>query len=287
MTGFGAAEGPLGGGVLRVELKSVNHRYLVLSLKAPSEIAGWEAEIRERLRRDFERGHFTVSFRWLASAPAPEGLRFNLERARAVVARLRELEAGVGLSGGVTLDLVVRQPDVLSTRDDEVQPLAWVEIEKVLGEAVDHCRATRQAEGRVLATELASRLDLIRHQTAQVRILAPARAIKERDRLRSAVAELLDQRAVDESRLLQEIAFLAEKLDVTEELVRLDAHLAAADKALGGDRPVGKHLGFLAQELGREINTIGSKANDATMQHAVVEMKGELERFREQLENLE
>ena len=117
--------------------------------------------------------------------------------------------------------------------------------------------------------------------------MAPERLQREVARVRTAVQQLLDGRPVDEQRLAQEVAFLAERLDVTEELVRLGAHLDACAEALAGSQAVGKRLGFLAQELGREVNTIGSKANDAAMQHAVVAMKGELERFREQLENLE
>lgn len=287
MTGFGAAEGPVGGGVLRVELKSVNHRYLVVSLKAPSDITGFETEIRERLRRTFERGHVTVAVRWLETPPLAEGLRVNLDRARAAAARLRELEAAVGLSGGVTLDLIARQPDVLATRDDQASGIEWSPIESVIATAVETCRATRAGEGKVLVTDLRGRIDAIRRQATEVARRAPERLARERDRLRAAVAELIDGRPIDESRLMQEVAYLAEKLDIAEELVRLEAHLKAVDSALDGDKAVGKHLGFLAQEIGREINTIGSKANDVTMQHAVVEMKGELERFREQIENLE
>jgi uncharacterized protein (TIGR00255 family) len=129
-------------------------------------------------------------------------------------------------------------------------------------------------------------LAVIVAQAELARARAPPRVHGERDGLRSAVAELLDGRSVDEPRLMQELAFLADKLDITEELVRLAAHLAAARAALAGERAVGKQLGFLAQELGREINTIGSKANDADIAACVIEMKGELERFREQLENL-
>lgn len=287
MTGFGAAEGPVGNGVLRVELKSVNHRYLVVSLKAPSDLAAFEPEIRERLRRDFERGHFTVSLRWMEAPTAGSSLSVNVEQARAVATLLRELEAAVGLKDQVSLDLVLRQPDVIASRDDAAAALEWPSLEAVVGRAAVACQATRRIEGQALARELASRVRLLRQGAAMVASQAPARVVRERDRLRAAVSDLLDGRAIDEQRLMQEIAFLAEKLDVTEELVRLDAHLAAVDTALGNDKAIGKHLGFLAQELGREVNTIGSKANDAAMQHAVVEMKGELERFREQLENLE
>ncbi len=287
MTGFGAAEGAVGSGVLRVELKSVNHRYSVVSLKAPPEFGEFEGEIRESLRRVFERGHFTVACRWISPPESAEVFRVNLERGRVVAARLRELEAAIGGTGGVTLDLIVRQPEVVGGREERGPELDWPAISAVLSGAVEECRATRAKEGTVLASELRIRIGAIRRGAAEVHGRAPERVVAERNRLRAAVAALLDGRPVDETRLVQEIAFLAEKLDITEELVRLEAHSTAADQTLDGDGPVGKRLGFLAQEMGREINTIGSKANDATMQHAVVEMKGELERFREQLENLE
>ena len=145
----------------------------------------------------------------------------------------------------------------------------------------------RAREGEALTRELRHRLDLLDRSVEQIGLRAPDRLLRERDRLRSAVAQLLDGRPVDEERLAQELAFLADKLDITEELVRFRAHVTAAREAMSGDQPVGKRLGFLAQELGREVNTIGSKAGDAEIAQLVVAMKGELEKFREQLENLE
>jgi uncharacterized protein (TIGR00255 family) len=145
----------------------------------------------------------------------------------------------------------------------------------------------RKREGGALGAELSHRLDLLEQASRRVTELAPARIGRERERLRGAVAALLDGRAVDDARLAQELAVLADKLDITEELVRFTAHLAACRAALAGDAPIGKQLGFLAQELGREINTMGSKANDADIAQQVILMKGEMEKFREQLENLE
>jgi uncharacterized protein (TIGR00255 family) len=145
----------------------------------------------------------------------------------------------------------------------------------------------RAREGDALAAELQHRLALLEESAEAIANRAPARLIRERDRLRAAVTELLDGRQPDETRLAQELAFQADRLDITEELVRFRAHLSAARQALAADRPVGKQLGFLAQELGREVNTMGSKANDAEISQQVIAMKGELEKFREQLENLE
>jgi uncharacterized protein (TIGR00255 family) len=139
----------------------------------------------------------------------------------------------------------------------------------------------------MLGTELVHRLDLLERSAQQIAAHAPERLVRERDRLRAAVIQLLDGRSVDEERLAQELAFLADKLDITEELVRFRAHLATAREAVAADEPVGKRLGFLAQEVGREVNTMGSKAGDAVIAQVVIAMKGELEKFREQLENLE
>ncbi|MGE0441493.1 MAG: YicC/YloC family endoribonuclease [Gemmatimonadales bacterium] len=285
MTGYGAAEGGVAGGVLRVELRSVNHRYLNLSFKAPGDLSALESEVRERLRRDFERGHFTVSLRWLEEPAAAAGLRVDPAGAEAALRRLRDLEA-LSQLGGLSLELLARQPDVF-TSAAEAAAAGWSEVEPVLVSAMAEMTAARRREGEVLGQELGSRLESIREHAAAVARRAPERLPRERDRLRAAVEQLLDGRRVDEDRLAQELAFLADKLDITEELVRLEAHLAAALDALAGEKAVGKQLGFLAQEIGREVNTIGSKANDAAMQHLAVEMKGELERFREQLENLE
>jgi uncharacterized protein (TIGR00255 family) len=287
MTGFGAAEGPVAGRRLRVEIRTVNHRYFNLSAKLPSDLTAMEVELRERLRRDFERGHITVQARWTETPDADVGFAIDLDRARLVAARLRELQAALGLGGEVTLDLVARQPDVVSHASNGTSEIAWSEVEPVVARAGQECRSMRAREGEALTQELNHRLDQLEQSVQRVAALAPARLVRERDRLRTAVGQLLDGRTVDEERLSQELAFLADKLDITEELVRFRAHAAAAREALSGDQAVGKRLGFLAQELGREVNTIGSKAGDAEIAQLVVAMKGELEKFREQLENLE
>jgi uncharacterized protein (TIGR00255 family) len=287
MTGFGAAEGPVGGGRLRVEIRTVNHRYFNLAPKLPADLSSLEGEMRERLRREFDRGHVAVQARWAEYPERTSGFTVDLDRARMVAARLREMQAALGLTGDVTLDLVARQPDVLSTAGDGAAPVVWSEVEPVVAQAAAECRAMRAREGEALATELRHRVDLLEQAAAVIARLAPERLVRERDRLRGAVAELLDGRQPDETRLAQEIAFQADRLDITEELVRFRAHVAAVRDALVAPKAVGKQLGFLAQELGREVNTMGSKANDAEIAQQVIAMKGELEKFREQLENLE
>lgn len=287
MTGFGAAEGVVGGGRLRIEIRTVNHRYFNFAPRLPHDLTSLEGDLRERLRREFERGHIGVQVRWIETPAAESALVVDIERARAVTDRLRELQDALSLEGGVSLELVARQPEVLTVARPEPVEVSWAAVEPIAAEAAAECRDMRAREGAVLADELRHRLDLIGAGADRVAERAPERLVRERERLRGAVAELLDGRTADETRIAQEIALTADRLDITEELVRLRAHLEAVRAALAGEAAVGKQLGFLAQEMGREVNTIGSKANDAVIAHEVVAMKGELERFREQLENLE
>ncbi|MEP7176049.1 MAG: YicC/YloC family endoribonuclease [Gemmatimonadales bacterium] len=287
MTGFGAAEGPVAGGRLRVEIRTVNHRYFNLAPKLPSDLGGLEGDLRERLRRDFDRGHLAVQVRWTEYPERESGPAVDLDRARLVTARLRELQSSLGLAGEVTVEMVARQPDVLTSTTEAAADVPWSEVEPIVAQAAAECRAMRAREGEALAVELRDRIALLERAAGTIAGLAPGRLTRERDRLRAAVMELIDGRPVDEARLAQELAFQADRLDITEELVRFRSHVSAVRDALAGDRPAGKQLGFLAQELGREVNTMGSKANDAEIAQQVIGMKGDLEKFREQLENLE
>jgi uncharacterized protein (TIGR00255 family) len=286
MTGFGAAEDAVGVRRLRVEIRTVNHRHFNLAARLPSEFAAVEGEVREALRQHFDRGHVAVSARWTEDAQVVLGVDWT--RAEAVVATLREVRDRFALAGDVTVEMVARQADVLGgRRDGDGEPLPWSALAPVVQAAALDCREARRREGDVLADEIRHRLEAVRGAADRVAVLAPERLLRERDRMHANVVALLDGVAADGQRIAQEIAVLADRMDITEELVRLCAHLDACQEALASDQAVGKRLGFLAQELGREVNTIGSKANDVAIALEVVTMKGELEKIREQLENLE
>src|SRR5881398_526111 len=287
MTGFGSADGTVLGGRLRVEIRTVNHRYYNPQLKLVFELGGVEGQLRERLRQLLERGHVVVTARWVEPPPTDGAVAVDLARARQVVAAAHELKKKLKLKGEIDLGFVARQPDVLSTHTDGAVAAAWSEVEPIVAQAAQEVLAMRAREGRALATDLTARLAALEAGAAAVAQRAPARLAAELARLKQAVAELAAGVPVDEQRLAVEIALLADRVDITEELVRLCTHLAACREALGGEGAVGKQLGFLAQELLREVNTLGSKANDATMTQTLFAMKGELEKFREQLENLE
>jgi len=289
MTGFGSAEGTVLGGRLSIEIRSVNHRYYNPQLKLPFELGGVEGPWRDRLRQLLERGHVTVTARWI-DAPLREGggaVAVDLARARQVVAAAKELKKHLKLKGDVDLAFVARQPEVLTPHQDGIPAAQWSEVAPIAERAVRELLGMRAREGAALAAELGGRLAALEAGARAIEQRAPERLTAELARLKKAVAELAAGVPVDEQRLAVEVALMADRVDITEELVRLRTHLAACREALVADGAVGKQLGFLAQELLREVNTIGSKANDTGITQAVIAMKGELEKFREQLDNLE
>ena len=290
MTGFGAAEDRVLSGRLRVEIRTVNHRYFNPQLKLPADLAGIEIEMRERLRQLLERGHVAVTARWVEGPTTESGVTVDLARAKQVVAAAQQLKKTLKLKGTVDLAFVARHPEVLTAANGgggNEQVVQWSDVKPIVERAARDVVAMREREGEALTVELHARLDALESGARVVEEQAPARLKAEHERLKQAVAELTAAANVDEQRLALEIALLADRVDITEELVRFRSHTAAARAALASDQPVGKQLGFIAQELLREVNTMGSKANDARITQTVIAMKGELEKLREQLENLE
>ena len=287
MTGFGSADGTVGSGRLQIEIRTVNHRHFNAQLKLPQALQESETQLREVLRSKIHRGHVTLTARWVEEFSSEPHIGLNVERAREVVAALEKLKGALELDGEIDIGFVARQPEVLTFAPSSSPAVDGTGVCSLAELALEHLIAARAAEGEALGTALAQLLESIDNHLSNVESHAPDRITAERDRLRAAVSDLLNGRQLDESRLSQEIALLADKLDITEEIVRLRAHLGAAREALTKRDPVGKQLAFLGQEMLREINTIGSKANDSKIAHLVIAMKGELEKFREQTENLE
>ena len=289
MTGFGAADGVVGGGRVSVEVRSVNHRFFSPSIKLPGLLNRWEGDVREAMRRKVTRGHVTLSARFerdVEAEPSP----IDEARFAAYVTQLRGLQERHGLADTLDVGTVLRLPEVFAaTAREDLAPEAGPELVAIVDRAVDALLAMRGDEGARLVTYLDERLSVIEAALERVAVRAPQRVTEQRDRLRAAVRELADGVNVDENRLAQEIAILADRLDVAEELSRFRAHIAAFRTALGAAQPdgVGKRLGFLLQEMLREANTTGSKGNDAAIVADVLQVKEELERIREQVENLE
>jgi uncharacterized protein (TIGR00255 family) len=285
MTGFGAAEGLVGGSRVSIELRTVNHRFFSPSIKLPSELSRWEPEVREALRRKIARGHVTLSARTERTSSTGS---IDEQRFASYVAMLRDLRDRHGLDGTIDVATILRMPDVLASDGDGTEGTP-AELTSIVDSAIETLTKSRADEGRRLAGFLLERLALVDGALSRIAARAPERIIAQRDRLRESVRVLTEGMAVDEQRIAQEIAILADRLDVQEELQRFASHIAAFRAALerSGGEPVGKRLGFLLQEMLREANTTGSKANDAAMLQDVVTIKEELERIREQVENLE
>jgi uncharacterized protein (TIGR00255 family) len=290
MTGFGAAEGQVGALRVSVELRTVNHRFFSPSIKLPPALVRWEGDVREALRKRVARGAITVYARVERDSDDRGIAIVDEERFGEYVAQLRALAARHGLSDTLDVATVLRLPDVLRTPSpvEEVEGSVAELIAIVEGAAVA-LTFMRDEEGDRVARVLLERIAVLDAAYERIAARAPDRLTEQRARTRAAVQELAESVTIDEQRMAQEIAFLVERLDVAEEIDRFRMHLAAFRSALTeplGD-PVGKRLGFLLQEMLREANTTGSKANDAPMLHDVVLVKEELERIREQVENVE
>ncbi|HUR92724.1 MAG TPA: YicC/YloC family endoribonuclease [Gemmatimonadaceae bacterium] len=287
MTGFGTAEGMVGLARVTVEVRTVNHRFFNSSIKLPSAFAAWEGEVREALRRRISRGHVSLSARVERVEDSP--IQVDEARFAAYVAQLRDLGQRHGLSAELDLATVLKLPGVIVTAATEEIGGSAAELVAIVEAAASALSAMRSEEGGRLAQSISERLDVIESALGRIAQRSPARLAEQKARLERSVAELAGGVAVDPQRLAQEIAIIADRLDVSEELDRFASHLKSFRDTLrdGGKEPVGKRLGFVLQEMLRETNTTGSKANDAPMLAEVVSIKEELERIREQVENLE
>ncbi|MGH7477171.1 MAG: YicC/YloC family endoribonuclease [Longimicrobiales bacterium] len=290
MTGYGEAERETSAGRLRAEVRSVNHRFFSANLRMPASLDRHESQIQNWLRAFLPRGHVNCAIRLQgAEGNGASALQLNEERARAYQRALSELKDRLGLGGEVDLALLSRIPGVIEPVDTVGIGVPLEDVRAVTEDAARALVLMREEEGKRLQADLEDRLTAIEAALAIVQERAPARLVAERDRLRRAVQELTDDVAADEERLAREIAYLAERWDIAEEIVRLRSHMELFREILDSDdtEPVGKRLGFLVQEMHREANTIGSKANDAGIEHQVVAIKNEIERLREQVDNVE
>jgi uncharacterized protein (TIGR00255 family) len=286
MTGFGAADGLVGDARASVEIRTVNHRFFSPNLKLPSAFARWEGEIRELLRQKIARGHVTLTARIDRESMTPV---IDETRLAQYLTALKALQKKHQLAGELDLATLLRLPDVIAAPGDEVDPGAGDALVGIVAKAADNLVEMRRAEGKQLTGFLLERLDAVESRLGKTEKRAPARLKEQHDRVKRTVGELTGGTGVDPQRIAQEIAILADKLDIAEELDRFRSHLAAfrdTTRSKTSD-PVGKRLGFILQEMVREANTIGSKANDAPILDDVIAIKEELERIREQVENLE
>lgn len=290
MTGYGRGDCARDGFKVTVELSSVNRKQTEISVNLPREMEMLESPMRDTINRHVARGRLTVRVSLHAAEENTSArMHLNLPLAKAYARELSRLAKQLKLAGPVTLDQLVRAPGVFQT-DEELADAEhlWPAVEKALQQALAALVKTREREGAHLARDLATRAAAMRKSTVKVQMQAPQAAERYRrhliERIKSAG---LEAPVADDERLLKEVVFFADRSDISEELSRLQSHFQQFADCLKAKEPVGRMLDFLAQEMNREVNTIGSKANDALISREVVTLKAELEKFREQAQNVE
>jgi uncharacterized protein (TIGR00255 family) len=289
MTGFGSATAQTTAGRFTIEIRSVNHRFSEVQVRLPRDLAALEDPVRATVQARVLRGRVEVSIMREERGLRARSIRADTEAAAAYAQALKELAGALGLSGELTLPQVAAFPDVIKVEEvrEEADQL-WQQLTPAVESAADVLTLMREAEGRRLADDLLMRLGRIRDLTDTIVARAPAVVLDSAARMKTRISELLGEIPLDEQRLAAEVAVFAERSDVSEELTRLRSHAEqfALDLA-ASDGAVGRKLEFLLQEMGRETNTIGAKANDMEIARAVIAIKGELESLREQVLNIE
>ncbi len=289
MTGFGRGESEIEEYRATVELRSVNSRYCEVTTRLPRVLADREANVQKMIKAVFARGRIHVHLK----LELPPGRGADLVVDETIAAEyyslLESLRRKTGVEDPVRLDHLLKNPDLFRAGDEDetLAEKAWDVSREAIKRAAEEMHLMRVQEGQALEKELRDRIVAIADRLSEVEEEAPKRLPAAGEKLRSRLAEIMDDDRIDNDRLEFELAILADKLDVREECVRLHSHLDLFREALDGGKPVGRKLNFLSQEMNREINTIGSKANDAGLSHLVVEMKEDLEKIREQVENVE
>jgi uncharacterized protein (TIGR00255 family) len=290
MTGYGRGDCSQDGFKITVELSSVNRKQSEISVNLPRELELLEAQIRDRVNRYIARGRLTVRVALHAGGGnAAARMHLNVPLAKAYARELNRLAKQLKLPGSVTLDQLARAPGVLQTDAElAVEEDFWPAVEKALAKALAEMVRMREREGAHLARDLVKRIALMRQAVAQVQKHAPAVAERYRQHLIERIKSAgLEAPGADDERLLKEVVYFADRSDISEELTRLQSHFQQFEDCRKSKEPVGRMLDFLAQEINREINTIGSKANDSLISREVVTLKAELEKFREQVQNVE
>ncbi|HHL39524.1 MAG TPA: YicC family protein [Deltaproteobacteria bacterium] len=284
MTGYGRAGFTLDGEGYVVEVKTLNHRYLDLKARLPERFFPLESRVREEVKRRFSRGHVTIQVR--PSQGAGAAFSLNMPLVRAYLEAADRLRDELGIDGAVDVPFLLRIKEVLGAGEEGDSERDWRVFSEGLGRALDEVDAWRRREGGDLAVHIGAGIKRLDALMKEIERLAPESFEAHRKRLSDELARLVGEN-VDETRLIQEAALLAQKAAVDEEIARYRSHLNQFSRYMDSDEPVGKRLDFLCQEILREANTIASKSPDVRIVQAVVEIKSELEKLREQVQNIE
>ncbi len=288
MTGFGQATVNTGDVNITVEVKSLNSKFLDLNLRLAKQFSDKELELRNIIAEKLERGKVSLAIDYQKTGRVEIRQSYNESLFVAYYNEIKKLAEKVNTpSNDYIFQLALNSPDVIQGNGkEELDPAEWARVIRIVQEAIQKCEQFRVEEGKVLGEKLAAYVQSIASGLKEVGLMDPKRIEKVRSKIKGNITEFFGNEGFDTNRLEQEIIFYIEKLDIHEERVRLKAHLDYFLNVLSDNQSNGKKLGFIAQEIGREINTIGSKANDAEMQKQVVMMKEELEKIKEQLNNV-
>ena len=288
MTGYGRGQATVDGTDILVEIKSVNNRYYDFSARLPRMYGYLEEKLKTFMNGSISRGKIEVSVSIYNSGSKSEEISINLDVANGYINALREANNSLGLTDDITLSHVSKFPDVFIVKKIiEDEESVWNNIKPIAEEAVAKFVAMRETEGAKMKDDLSSRLDFILSKVEEVEKISPTTTENYRNRLYQKLKDVLSDNNIDEQRILTEAAIFSEKIAVDEETVRLRSHISQFRELLETDEPVGRKLDFLVQEMNRESNTIGSKAQDIAITKIVVDVKSEIEKIREQIQNIE
>jgi uncharacterized protein (TIGR00255 family) len=287
MTGYGQARYEDENCCVNVEIKTLNSKFLDVGIRLPKAFNDKEISLRNLISEKLERGKVSMILEYTNKTDDTAKVNINEKLFRSYYDKLHALAQSVGAKSEDLFRMAVQFPEVIETvEDDSNREKEWDLILPVLREAIDRCNEFREKEGAVLTEKLKTYIESIEKNLEDVKILDPIRVERIRARLNGSLKEFTTREEIDENRLEQELIFYIEKLDISEEKVRLTGHLNHFKEILTSDKSMGKKMNFMSQEIGREINTIGSKSNDGAMQKLVVNMKEELEKIKEQILNL-
>lgn len=288
MTGYGREQSTVGARDILVEIRSVNHRYYEFSARTPRAYGYLDEKFKAFLGGSISRGKIEVNVSIYNNEGADVGVAVNLKTAQEYINALREANETLELDDDLRLSNIMRLPDVFTvskTAEDEDE--IWEAVKTVAACALEKFISMRETEGKKMKEDISSRLDFIEETVAKIEERSPQVTEQYRTRLYNKIKDLLEDRNVDEGRILTEAAIFSEKTAVDEETVRLKSHISQFRKLIESDEPVGKKLDFLVQEMNREVNTTGSKCQDIAITEMVVALKSEIEKIREQIQNIE
>ena len=288
MTGFGRAKCEYEGRDYNVEIKSVNHKYSDVSIKIPRQISYLEEKVRKEILTKVSRGKIDVFITMQDYSEKGKNIKINKELAKIYISQLRELAEETGITADIDVIDISKFPEVLNISNQDNEEIYWDELRGVLDTALDNFVAMRETEGNKICDDLKVRMERIKEKVSKISSYSAGLVEEYIVKLNARVKELMSTDVIDENRLAQEIVIFSDKSSIQEELTRLDSHISQfLDLLSNGNSPVGKKLDFIIQEMNREVNTIGSKANSTKISEGVIELKTEIEDVREQIQNIE